>query len=282
MDGSPLAPPLNASATSSLFLEHFRITRAAPPEQLLPDLARAFSRIPYENLTKIIKAAQEGSPERARRGPHEVIQDHIDSGAGGTCFALTAALLHILRGLGWRCEPILADRCYGADTHCALIVWINGVAHLLDPGYLIVHPVSLAGDGETRLKTSFNEVILTPRERGEKVDLITVQHGVHMHRLTFKTTPADAGEFLKAWDASFGWDMMRYPLLTTVAGASQLYLQGNRFQVRGNDSVTRNEIDPAQLVSLIAREFGINAALVAKAVDLLKRKGEMRVEAGTS
>ena len=275
MDGSPLAPPPNASETSRLFLKHFHIDRAAPPEQLLPDLARAFARIPYENLTKIIKAAQEGSPERAKREPYEVISDHVASGGGGTCFSLTAAFLHILRGLGWRCEPILADRRYGADTHCALLVWIHGVPHLLDPGYLIVHPVSLGRDTETRSRTPFNEVILTPRERGEKVDLTTVQHGVHKHRLTFKTAPADAGEFLKAWDASFGWDMMRYPLLTTVVGASQLYLQGNRFQVRGNDSVTRNEIDPAQLVSLIAREFGIDATLVAKAVDLLKRKGEM-------
>ena len=48
------------------------------------------------------------------------------------------------------------------------------------------------------------------------------------------------------------------------------------------DRATRGEIAPAQLVSLIAREFGMGEALVAKAVDVLKRKGETRVAAGTS
>jgi hypothetical protein len=78
----PLDAPSNVSETSSLFLQHFRLDGAAPPAPLLPDVARAFSRIPYENLTKIIKAAQAGSPQRARGGPQEVISDPITVGGG--------------------------------------------------------------------------------------------------------------------------------------------------------------------------------------------------------
>ena len=171
-----------------------------------------------------------------------------------------------------RANPRRSSLRYGYPT--ALSSFGYATCHTFSTrGYLIVQPIPLARRGETRVATRFNEVILAHREHGEKVDLITVQKGVRRQRLTFKTAPVDAGEFAKAWDASFGWDMMRYPLLTTVVGESQLYLQGNRFQIRGKESLIRDEIDPEELTPLIAREFGMDAALVARAVDLLKKKG---------
>jgi len=84
-----------------------------------------------------------GNPRQARRLPREVLDDHRDFGTGGTCFSLTAALLHLIRALGYDAEPILADRRYGQNTHCALLLWIDGRPHLLDPGYLILDPVPL-------------------------------------------------------------------------------------------------------------------------------------------
>src|SRR5204863_234100 len=66
---------------------------------------------------KIIKDAEAGGVEEARRTPAEVLADHHALGAGGTCFALTATMLHLVRALGFPAEPILADRRYGADTH---------------------------------------------------------------------------------------------------------------------------------------------------------------------
>ena len=47
--------------------------------------------------------------------PAEVLADHEQCGAGGTCFSLTAAFLHLVRSLGWKAEPLLADRRYGCD-----------------------------------------------------------------------------------------------------------------------------------------------------------------------
>src|SRR5262249_53625221 len=229
---------------------------------------------PYENLTKIIKQHHTGTIAEARRAPGEVLADHLRLGTGGTCFSLTATLLHLVRALGWQAELILADRRYGPDTHCALVVWIGGQPHLLDPGYLIVRPIPLPTQGELRLPTEFNEVVLTARDGGARVDLHTLQKGHKTYRLTFKAEPVAAAEFLRAWDASFDWDMMHYPVLTRVAGGRQIYLQENRLQVRGRETVGRTELDPTLLPQTIAREFGIEPSVAAQALDILLRTGE--------
>ncbi len=270
---NPLAPPPPGSEALEIFLRHFRLARSQPPEELVGQAARAFSRIPYENLTKIVKLSEAGSPEKARRGPREVLADHLVYGAGGTCFSLTAAFLHILRALGWRAEPILADRRYGPNTHCALLVWIGGEPHLLDPGFLLVSPIPLSASPEIRLETAFNQVILTPEKGGARIDLHTVQKGNRTYRLTYKSEPVDAGEFLKAWDASFGWEMMRYPVLTRVRGREQVYLQENKFQVRSAESIARQEFPPATLLQKIHAEFGIDRSVIARALRVLENKG---------
>mgnify|MGYP003309983761 FL=1 len=202
-----------------------------------------------------------------------MIRDHIRLGSGGTCFSLTAALLHVLRALGLRAEPILADRHYGENTHCALLVWLHGKPHLLDPGYLLLKPLALPGNEalEQVVPTAFNELLLRHREQGSKIELHTRQQGALSHRLTFKPEPAEEHKFLEAWDASFGWEMMRYPLLTRVSGSEQLYLQGAHFQRR-----SRREVEHSELAAAgdIARNFGLEEGLVEKALAAFSRRGE--------
>jgi arylamine N-acetyltransferase len=272
---TPLDPPPPDSPALALFARCFELAglpAGAEPARVLEAAGTAFSRLPYENLTKIIKGSRAGSPELARRWPHEVLADHVRLGTGGTCFSLTAALLHIVRGLGFTAEPLLADRHYGASTHCALVVWLDGAPHLLDPGYLVVRPVPLPRAGEVRLATPFNEVVLAARDGGSRVELATIDGSGRKHRLTFRAEPADAGAFLGAWDASFAWDMMRYPVLTRVAGGRQLYLQGNRFQARGADGLEREEIDPRALAQTIAAQFGVDRSLALAALEVLRRR----------
>jgi arylamine N-acetyltransferase len=246
---------------------------------LIESIAGAFARLPYENITKIIKHAEAGSPEKARRSPDEVISGHIAWGTGGTCFSLTSALRHLVRSLGWEAEYILADRPYGQNTHCALILRIDGAPHLLDPGFLITKPVPLLATGEQKIKTGFNTLTLAREENKNRISLSTLQQGAMTHRLAYKILPADEAEFLKAWDASFSWDMMHYPLLTHTSGSRQLYLRGSRLQIRGIDSIHRQKIRPDDLVSRIASEFHIRPSIVARAVSILKDRGDIHGKA---
>lgn len=274
MEQNPLAAPAGPSPLLGRFAQHFGIERGREPLLVLTDVVQAFAHLPYENLSKILKEATAGRPAAARRGPAEVIADHVQFGTGGTCFSLTAALLHLVRALGWQAEPLLADRRYGPDTHCALLVWIDGQPHLVDPGFLLLQPVPLPTDSPTTIATGFNNVVLAPQTGDAKIDLLTVRNGQTKYRLTFKAAPADAGEFLRAWDASFDWDMMHYPVLTRVRADRQLYLQGNRLAVRGPARVERATVAAGELAAQISTIFGIAPAIPAAALAILRRKGE--------
>ncbi len=257
------------------FTTHFGIAAARPKRAVLADVIRAFAQLPYENLSKIIKTSRAGAGVSLRRGPTEVICEHQQWGTGGTCFSLTFTLLQLLRTLGWRAEPILADRRYGANTHCALLIWLDESPHLIDPGYLIVDPVPLPRSKCQRVVTEFNEIVLVPREEGKLVNLSTWQQGRETYRLTYKTAPVDAGEFVRAWDASFGWDMMRYPLLTRAVDRRQIYLRGTRLQVRDQQHVQRTNVIIEQLPVVVATDFGIQPGIVRQALEVLRQRGEL-------
>ncbi len=278
MEHHPLKPPDAASPILRQFLRLNDIDPSQAPVDLLTASARAFARLPFENLTKIIKDAEAGRVEEARRTPAEVLADHWQHGAGGTCFALTSTMLHLVRALGFQAEPILADRRYGADTHSAFLVWLDGKPHLVDPGYLIVKPLPLPTSGEVRIATPFNELILVAKDGGAKVELYTLQDKHTTYRLTFKTAPVDAGEFLRAWDVSFDADMMRYPVLSRVVGNRQIYFQKRHLLVRGADQSTRAEVTPERLIDELAAQFQIAPQIVAKALSVLKKKGAPRDE----
>jgi len=286
MDPASFLEPPSDSAALRCFVERFHVAIEGSPREVLSSAARAFARIPYENLSKIVKRDREGSARSAFRSPLEVLQDHLDSGAGGTCFSLTAALLHLLRALGFEAEPLLADRPYGPDTHCAVRVVLDGVPHLVDPGYLVVEPVPLVAprvgeSGQVRVETSFNEVLLTARDGGARVDLETVQGGSRVRRLAFRTLPADASQLVKAWEASFGWDMMRYPLLTRIRqrDGAQVYLQGTHLQVRTRSGVERRVVPIDSLPAVVEEELGVRSGLAREALEVLSRRGELRAGA---
>jgi arylamine N-acetyltransferase len=272
----PLAPPPPDSAVLRTFQSSFGLQTQDEPVKVLEQLGLAFFHLPFENLTKIIKEAQAGRREEARRGPAEVIADHLKFGTGGTCFSLTAALLHLVRAMGFQAEPILADRSYGADTHSGLLVWIDSQPHLLDPGYLLTRPIPLHRSGELRLTTPFNEVILNAKDEGTKIELFTIQQGEKKYRLTFKTDPADRSHFLRTWDASFDADMMNYPVLSLLSPGGQKYLQKNQFITRDSQFVERTQLSSEQMIGKVAKEFGIAGEVTAQALAILKRKGRWR------
>ena len=184
-------------------------------------------------------------------------------------------MLHLVRDLGWKAEYILADRRYGQNTHCALIVWFENRPHFLDPGFLVDRPIALPSEEEQEIRTGFNRLILAPEAKPDRFSLYTVREGKKVYRLTYKMSPVDDGEFYKAWDESFHWDMMRYPLLTRTAGSRQIYLKDSRIQISSAEATERHNVSREELIGKIAAEFCIHPAVVARAVSILKDRGEI-------
>jgi hypothetical protein len=106
-----------------------------------------------------------------------------------------------------------------------------------------------------------------------RLALHTVQDGVASRRLTLKTDPVDWRTFCRAWDASFGWEMMRQPLLTKVVDGSHLYVRGVHWQRRSRLAVQRDRVSGEEWVNAIARAFAIDRRLVANALRVLRQGG---------
>ncbi|MFT3879834.1 MAG: arylamine N-acetyltransferase [Gemmatales bacterium] len=252
------------------FLVRYGIASSSDPRQTLQQLATAYSQLPYENLSKILRDRQTDQPDEVRRLPSEVLNDHYRLGTGGTCFSLTWTLLHLIRALGLEAEPILADRRYGPDTHCALVVWIDGVKHLLDPGYLLVNAIAFPKQGELIVPTSFHEVKLLPEQTGDRVRLQTIHQNQSTYRLTYKTDPVDTSQFLKAWDESFQFEMMRYPVLSKIVENKQFYLQKQSLLIRSRESTERIDVEPDKIAETIQNVFGIHPSVVDESLRVLR------------
>jgi hypothetical protein len=252
------------------FLARFAIDPDLPRHLLVDRVTASFRFIPYENLTKILKADEVISARSAMRYPDEVIGDFMKWGTGGTCFSLTAALAGILDSLGIEVYPVLADRHYGQDTHCGLIMpGKNGELLLLDPGYLLFAPLPVPCDGPVFFDTGFNRIELSPANGGTRLELYTIVKYNRKLRLTFKVEPVSDEAFGRAWDRSFAFEMMTYPVLTRHAGGCHQYLQGNVLAVRDAHRTQRVALTPDKQIEFIAGSAGIDRAVVIRALEIV-------------
>lgn len=240
----------------------------ADAQKIVEQVCAAFARMPYENLTKIVKREEVIGPSSARRLPDEVINDHLTYGTGGTCFSLTAALVAVLRHFCVEAHPILADRRYGPDTHCAVLVSFGGRRCVVDPGYLIHHPIPLPSDVPVRVANRFNVVELVP-EGDARTALYTRSGNDRKYRLTYKTVPVDGETFGAAWDRSFGWEMMTYPVLTRTTAAEHYYLQGGELRVRRGDRTERRRLEREESGQFLSDAMGISPHIIEQAFRLV-------------
>jgi len=258
-------------AQASAFFTRFGIDLEQHADMLLASITEAFKHVPYENLTKIIKADAVINASSAMRHPDEVIGDFLQWGTGGTCFSLTAAMVALLDIAGIDAWPILADRHYGADTHCGLIVaGSDGRVLLLDPGFLLFAPVVAPREHPLSYETGFNTVELLPRCGGARVELYTMVKGNRKLRLTFKMEPVSDEAFGRAWERSFAFEMMTYPVLTRHISGKHQYVQGDTLAVRDARRTERTVLTPEQMVDFICGSVHMNRAIVTRALEIVR------------
>ncbi len=252
------------------FLKRCRILPDAEPMAVIEQCARAFSSLPYENLTKIIKSDSVLSAKSALRLPEEVLSDHLKWGTGGTCFSLTAALIAVFNELGFNAQPLLADRPYGVNTHCGLVAMHGKEMFLIDPGYLLFIPTPLPAISSTLIALDYTNIELRPLGGGGRVELATWIRGRRKVRLTYKRSPVDAETFKRAWIDSFTWEMMTYPVLTRCIAGKHIYLQGSSASVSTSDGKERFRLEPGEELAYIRQNIGVADEVVLKAREVVR------------
>lgn len=247
----------------------------------ISSLLLELSRLPYENLSKIV-ARHEGivagtTPEGVLSFSASWLEDHVRTGLGGTCFALTHWLKLKLDALGYSSAYLMADKRIEANIHCGLVLWHDEREWLLDPGYLIFDPLPLPRGGlSAELFLSPNAVRVEDVPGGGRAGedvwrLWTGPRGALKHRFDFRREPVDAAEFQRHWEASYAWPMMDYPVLNRIQDGIQYYLQKNNLLVRTAEGGTMRRLTPDEIRETATTLFGLPRGLVEEALGVLNR-----------
>ena len=250
------------------FLDRYCVGPENADLKLLAMIAGAFSFLPYENVTKILKHARCVDSDSQLRRTKEVLEDHLRWNTGGTCFSLCNALLEVLTQNGFEAFIAMGDMHYGANIHCAVIVKLLGRLYLLDPGYLLHQPIPLPQNGEeVRLHTSMNTVIVKWEENGI-VSLYTEESGCRKWRYRLRVFPTDAAEFEKHWIRSFSLNSMETILLSRINEHGRIYFRKDRLENVSPAARKKAIVSPDDAMAL-SHVFGLPADLIASAQHFL-------------
>jgi arylamine N-acetyltransferase len=218
-------------------LEHYGVDTSLRGEDLLEEVAGVFSRLPYENVTKLIRKHSRPPGRERMRLPGSVVRDHLELGAGGTCFSLSCLFACAVERLGLTCYPVLARMRSKRTMHCGLVVPVAGRKFLLDPGYLVNRPVRLVEGGVCRTRTEAaavsleskpgdGPIVLPGSPKAPRYDLITDGKW----RYAFHDRPLTADRFVELWLDSFDWTMMSQIHLSRSVEGGYLYVHGHRMR----------------------------------------------------
>jgi arylamine N-acetyltransferase len=262
-----------------LFQDRFGAIRRGVELRAHEGLLRAFTRLPYENLSKIV--AWDGGrtgPAAALRDPLVVVQDHLALGTGGTCFSLTELLRTLLVAAGLGAEPVMAHMRHGANIHCALRVTSGGRTFLVDPGYLLEEPLPLEQGSSTGGVFLARAGSLPGTPEGlppGELDLYTIEREGPRWRYRLADRAASPDEFLAHWHRSFTLPAMRSLVATRREAGELLYLHNHKLrrQAAGGARTANVRAEPPGSVQQV---FGIAPEVTRRAVEILRAQRQVR------
>lgn len=258
------------------FLHFFQLNPQKSAPELLTDVLSHFAKIPYENISKIIKYNKIFSEVEKIRLPEEIIHDHIEWHLGGTCFSLTFFLHSILTHLGFINYPVMADMRAGENIHCCVIAIIDHKKYLLDPGYLLNRPMEIHPDKPRIYRAEHVGVELQFDRDAESYHLYTFNHQDMKWRYRFRDRAVPMSEFLRHWLASFEKNSMHGLCLTKMTENGLIYVQKHFmretfFTGKRNYNIKQNYHQTIQDVFGISSEW-VEQALAALAENLARER----------
>jgi arylamine N-acetyltransferase len=265
--GEGTGPTTSPAASSSASLsESNNEGQSSDDDDTLRRAVFAFANVPYENLTKIIRLASGAELDSLFRTPDEVLGGYLSFGTGGTCYSMTYCLRQLLARLGVHADPVTADRTYGEDTHCCLIVERKGKRFLVDPGFLILQPVELPV-GKRIIETPVSKLAIE-KVAEDRFTVSTIEKDGEHFRYLLKAEFLSDEEFKDQWKRSFSFQMMKSILITSVLDDRQVYLHNSYLQFTREGSRQKSEIG-SNYERTVSQLFGISEEVVKRAIDIL-------------
>ena len=243
-------------------LEDLDLSRAEPGTGFLQALFERFnSRVPFESASKIARDAAVTDRDEKPRRPEIFWSDHLESGAGGTCFARVAAMEALLAGLGFPARKVLG-RVERDFDHAALRVDHGGQTWICDVGFpLPALVVPAAGHIETALM----DLDVSPTPRGHRVEFRAgVPEGPRGVEI-FEQEVSDE-EFLERWRTTFSPGSRFLSEVVLRRQDAVRVVSYARGEVRVDDRHCRLRVPlPPPRAPRLSELFGIDAELLAAA-----------------
>lgn len=244
-------------------------------QQEILDLCERISHVTYENLTKIIRYAQAGNADNARK-LDDSYENNLDSWmGGGTCFSLTWHLYQELRHMGYAPKLLMGDKRIEKNIHCALLLPIDSKNFLLDPGYLIFEPLKIPEAIPFKKAQAFfplvPNTVRLDLENGVLAIYTGSIRGPMKLRFEFDIRGVSPQEFQRHWSESFNREMMTYPVLNKLDREKgiQYYFQKGNLLVRDKNGSHLEQIHPSNRVERLHEIFGIDRETIERALGIL-------------
>ncbi len=253
-------------------MKAFQFDGPKPSLNHITAVSRYFSRLPYENISKIIKHGQKDSSSPFRL-PDELTEEHYTWHLGGTCFSLTYFLSGIYTLLGYRVQPLLCHLNWGKNTHSAVVIQFDNIRYLVDPGYMIFKPIPLRKENVESVLSSETGLSLRFDPNLDEYALYTYRKKQLVRRYRFLDKAVNWDQFAKCWQASFELPGMDNLTLTRVHGTEMIFIQGDFIKITTPTQIEKvREWNQAE--KLIKDRFGIPLEKVAEAQCILQISGK--------
>lgn len=252
------------------FLRDFSFDGTRPSLEHIGEVSRYFSRLPYENISKILKRAETAGEERLRL-PDEVTHDHLAWHLGGTCFSLTYFLCGIYTLLGYDAQPLICHLNWAENTHAAIAIQFQGARYLVDPGYMIFRPLPLRKSNVQSRLSAETGISLRFNPEEDEYAVYTYRQRQFVRRYRFNDTPVQWDKFADHWQESFDLPGMNDLTLTRVEGREMIFVQGDFIKITSPETIEKiREVDLAE--KLIRDRFQIPLEKLEEARFILKQR----------
>ncbi|HKD18158.1 MAG TPA: arylamine N-acetyltransferase [Thermoanaerobaculia bacterium] len=246
-------------------LEALDLSRAEPGTGFLEALFSRFNaKVLFENASKIVRHAEVADPAAKPRTPEVFWKDHLELGAGGTCFARVAAFDALLAALGYRTRRALG-RVRNPNDHAAIFVEAPGGETIADVGFPLP---ALLPAASAFVETPTVALRVEPFPEGFE---ITLEGGVPeaIRSFAIHTAPVSAEAYDRLWRETFrpGGPFVQEVSLRRDLG--HRILSFARGEVRVDDLCSRLRVPllgsrPAALAAL----FDLDERLIARALEI--------------
>jgi hypothetical protein len=243
-------------------LEALDLPRSEPGIGYLEALFSRFNeRVPFESASKIVRNAAVADSDEKPRRPGVFWSEHLESGAGGTCFPRVAAFEALLRELKFASRVALG-RVQSDFDHAALRVALEGREWIADVGFPLL---ALLPDSEGEVETPRGPLRVTSGDQGIRVEILGGPPEGARDLEIFRA-PVASAEFLDRWRETFRPDprfLAQVSLRREKEGRAISFAAG---EMRVDDLHSRTRLPlAAPRAPVLEEQFGVDRELLDRA-----------------